>query len=477
MNDFENKETELPSEKALNENENIPNENENIPNENENISNENENISNEKNGSDVKTQLSAEENTKNIFAGENSFKFDREAEKRYEKKSSGLWKTVGIISLAVILAFSGAFFGMAWACQTSILGDSKFFEALVLSNSGVKVNRVDVDYISGQYQPTDSTTLAEKVLAYTVSIEARIYDEVTKEYSEPSNGSGVVIGYDESTGYATVITNHHVVYGSNHFRVIMNDGTVYQGELQHLDDISDLAMVRIKTNKEVPCAAVADSSKAVYGQQIAVCGNPLGYNASISFGYVSCPSRELTAENDNYIQIDASVNPGNSGGGLYDAQGNLLGIVVSKASGSNVDGIGFAIPSNRMLDVMSDLLQFGYVKGRPALGVTVATVNAASWDYFNNGDLSGFLEKYKYGVYVMSSKYYPDLILKGDRLVSIDGAELTTKEQVSYAIMKHKAGDKIKIKLERKNEDGSLVIKEITVTLKERDWADENQVG
>ncbi len=417
---------------------------------------------------------------KDIFADEQYFNFDRESGKKYEKSLRGLWKTVGIISLAVVMAFSGAFFGIVWACQTAILGDSDFFDAIFLQNSGVTVNRVEVDYISGEYQPTDTITLAEKVLQYTVSIEARVYDEESGEYSDPANGSGVVIDYKD--GYATVITNHHVVYGSNHFRVIMYDETIYQGELLHLDDIGDLAILRIKTNKEVPCATIADSDKLRYGQEIVACGNPLGYNSSVSFGYISSPSREISSENNDFIQIDVSVNPGNSGGGLYDMQGNLIGIVVSKASGSNVDGIGFAIPSNRMVETVADLLTYGYVKGRPALGVTVATVNASSWDYFNNGDLAGMLTKYKYGVYIISSKH-EGLLFNGDRIVSIESDKLpspitlTEKEQVSQAVMKHKAGDKLTLNIERRAENGTFVNVSVEITLGERDWPDENQVA
>ncbi len=432
--------------------------------------------------------VKTEDKSSDFFAGHNSFKFDREAEKRYEKSIGGLWKTIGIISLAVIMAFSGAFFGVVWVCQSALFGESEFLKAFIASSSGITVNRVEVDYISGQYQPTDSMTLAEKVLQYTVSIQARVYDAETGEYSDPSNGSGVVISYDKNTGYATIVTNHHVVYGSNYFRVIMSDSTVYEGKLLHLDEIGDLAILQIKTNKEVPHAVFSDSDNAVYGQQIVACGNPLGYNSSVSFGYISCPKRVIPAENAEFIQVDASVNPGNSGGGLYDAQGNLLGIIVSKASGTNVDGIGFAIPSNRVKQSVHELLTYGYVKGRPSLGVTVATVNASTWDYFNENELAGLIEKYKYGVYVIDTKdHLKGILKKGDRIVSIDGANLsepltlTSKEQVSQAIMKHKVGDKLVLKIERgtKGEDGTFTfdIMSFEITLGERDWVDENQVA
>ncbi len=390
----------------------------------------------------------------------------------------GVLKTLGIVALAAIMAFSGAFFGMVYVCQTAILGDSEFFQSMIAANAGVTVNKVEVDYITGEYPVTDTVALAEKIKSCTVEIRIVEYNEEENEYSEGANGSGVIIDYDQESGYAMIVTNHHVVYGSKRFNVVLHDGKSYSGEILHLDDIGDLAIVRIKTPSPVTAATIADSSKLLVGQPVAAAGNPLGLGLSVSYGYISYPDRDIGDEGGSFIQTDISVNPGNSGGGLYDYAGNLVGIVTAKASGTNVDGIGYAIPSNRMVDSVNDLLKYGYVKGRPALGVTVVNVSATTWDYFNEGELAGMLDEYNYGVYVISAMYYPELILKGDRIVSIDGKKLETKEQLSEEIMKHKAGDYIKVTLERgtKLSDGSFSFREITITIKlrERDWVDEN---
>ncbi len=421
----------------------------------------------------------AEKLNKDLFSGVE----DKSSEKKKHTRESenypkSVFKTLSIIALAVVLAFSGAFFGVVWACQTAILGDSDFFEALIVGNSGVTLNKVEVDYISGEYAPTDTTLLAEKIRKCTVEIRILEFNAEENTYSDGSNGSGVIIDYDEETGYATAVSNHHVVYGSKKFNVVLHNGEVYPGEILHLDQIGDLAIVRFKPQHSVTPATIADSSKLVIGQQVAAAGNPLGLGLSVSYGYLSHPDRDIGDEGGSFLQADISVNPGNSGGGLYDYAGNLIGIVTAKASGTNVDGIGYAIPSNRMVDSVNDLLKFGYVKGRPALGVTVVTVSASTWDYFNERDLAGMLEKFNYGVYVISAKYYPELLYKGDKIISIDGKDITTKEELSAIILKHKAGDTVSLEIQRgtKDSEGNFTFEVVTVQfeLKERDWVDEN---
>ncbi len=421
----------------------------------------------------------AEQLNNELFSGAETVKHEAEKSKRKpENYPKGIFKTIGIVALAAVMAFTGAFFGIVMVCQTAILGDSDFFKSIVVANSGVALNKVEMDYITGEYLPTDTTELAEKIRQCTVEIRLLSYNAEENTYSDGANGSGVIIAYDESTGYATIVTNYHVMYGAKAFNVVLHNKDTYTGELLHLDQIGDLAVVRIKTDRPVTPATIADSSKLVIGQQIAAAGNPLGLGLSVSYGYLSYPERDIGDEGGSYIQADISVNPGNSGGGLYDYAGNLIGIVTAKASGTNVDGIGYAIPSNRMVESVNELLKYGYVKGRPALGVTVVTVSASTWDYFNQNDLAGMLDKYNYGVYVIAAKYYPELILKGDKIVSIDGKDLTTKEELSAIILKHKAGDTITLKIQRgtKDADGnfSFEVINVSIELRERDWADEN---
>ena len=200
---------------------------------------------------------------------------------------------------------------------------------------------------------------------------------------------------------------------------------------------------------------------------------------STSFGYVAGNDRNIGDNGGNVIQLDISANPGNSGGGLYDAQGNLLGIIMSKATGNNVDGIVYAIPSNRVIKSVNDMMKFGYVKGRPALGVTVVTLSANTWDILANGELSGYIyenDSARYGVYIISSKYSSEL-QKGDRIVTFNGETVSSNQHIVNIISRLSPGSVATLVVERavKNSDGSISYEQKTVKilLRERDWADD----
>lgn len=391
-----------------------------------------------------------------------------------------LWLRIGALMLALIVAFSGAFFGVYFVCRTSILGSSEFFEALMAKYAGIETSKVEVDYITGEYRG-DNIALSEKILKSSVLIRVKGKDGSSASGGETASGSGFVLKYDSSTSEALIITNHHVVYGAKQFYVELYSGEKVEGEIMHLDEMSDLAVIKIVSPVALTPVTVADSSKLKYGQGLAVAGNPLGLGFSVSFGNVSCPDRDAGDIGGNLVQLDVSVNPGNSGGGAFDTEGNLIGVVVSKASGTSVDGIGYAIPSNRMLSVVNDLLKFGYVKGRAALGVTVVNVTAENYASAMAGTLNGYLyniENKRYGVYVIESTNSAEL-KKGDRIVSIDGITVTTNTSLLKAISKLAPGSEVKMVIERAkpSSDGNGVAfeqKTVSILLKERDWADKN---
>lgn len=387
-----------------------------------------------------------------------------------------LWLNISITLLTLIIAFTGAFLGIYYVCNTALFGDSEFAEAFLAKYAGIDEYKVEVDSISGEYVG-NKIELSEKVLNTTVCI--RVVSDVNGIYSTSVSGSGFILEYFEDTGVTYAVTNHHVIYGAEEFFVETYDGKRYEGEIMHLDEISDLALVKFVSDTKLPTVTVADSSKAKAGQDIVAAGNPRGLGFSVSFGYVSHPNRDNGNSDGNLIQMDISVNPGNSGGGLYDAQGNLLGVVVSKEVGENVDGIGYAIPSNRMLTVVSDLLKHGYVKGRAALGISAYTVTAGNYDALATGELSGFLPAVnrKYGLYVESSSRSTE-VKKGDRIVSADGILISTIYDLRNVLARHTPYSTVDIKVERLVE-GTLSNPqyeqiEVKILLGERDWPDEN---
>ncbi len=264
-------------------------------------------------------------------------------------------------------------------------------------------------------------------------------------------GSGVIIDKD---GY--IITNNHVIENSKKITVKLRNGNEYTAKLVGADADQDIALIKIepKSSENLTVAVLGDSDKLAVGDKAVVIGNPLGeLGGTVTDGIVSALDRQLSFDGKtmNLMQTDAAINPGNSGGGLFDGQGNLVGIIVAKASASgsatSVEGLGFAIPINDAQNILGDLKNYGYVKGKPAeIGVTLQ-------DYMDM--------VYVYDVLEDSAAEKAGL-QKGDKIMSIDGEETKSSSDVKAKISKSKAGDKLKFEIER---DGSK--KTLTVVIQE----------
>ncbi len=422
------------------------------------------------------------ESKRNMAEILNSYLFDGSAVRVSEPKRGdteflkALWKKAGLLVLTALVAFFGAFACIYYVCNTALLGDSDFFATLMLKNSGVTVNRVELDMVSADYTE-DTTELARKISECSAAL--RVY----RGTESVGSGSAVILSED-----GIAVTNYHVAYGhEDALKAELCDGTRCDVEVLHLDKISDIAVIKIKSSKKLTKATLGDSETAKAGQSVAICGNPLGLEFSVSFGKISHPDRDLGEAAGNYLQLDATVNPGNSGGGVFDAAGNFIGIVYAKATGTDVDGIGYAIPSVRVIKVVNDLLKNGYVSGRPAIGLTLAQVTSETWDYFKNGEngigkgeLYDYLYESRYGIYVTESNY-TDEFKKGDRIVSGGGRTFSDTNSFSEWLLNFKPGDTVKITVERvtgvdENPLGGLTVtretKEIECKLFERNWAD-----
>lgn len=194
-----------------------------------------------------------------------------------------------------------------------------------------------------------------------------------------SSGSGFVLTED---GY--IVTNYHVVEGASEVHVTLHDGTSYPAELVGNDSTNDLAVLKVDATG-LSAAAIGSSSDLTIGDMVVAIGNPLGTLASTqTVGYVSGTNREVTTDNTiiNMIQTDCAINPGNSGGPLFNMRGEVIGITTAKYSGTTnsgatIEGIGFAIPIDDVMDAISDLVDYGYVTSG-YLGVSVRNVDEAS---------------------------------------------------------------------------------------------------
>ena len=207
-----------------------------------------------------------------------------------------------------------------------------------------------------------------------IKTESVSRDNWMQNYVTEGAGSGVII---DTKGY--ILTCAHVVEGSNKIMVTLKDGTELEATLVGMDSQNDVAVIKIKANN-LTAATYGDSSELSVGSLVVAIGNPLGeLGGSASTGIISALDRELTVGNKNLtlLQTDASINPGNSGGGLFDQYGNLVGIVVAKSTGSDVEGLGFAIPIKQAASIAKDLIKNGHVTGRAAIGVQILDISDA----------------------------------------------------------------------------------------------------
>ena len=294
-----------------------------------------------------------------------------------------------------------------------------------------------------------------------VSTHNRMY-----QYISEGAGSGVIISKE---GY--IITNAHVTSNANKITVRTSNGNSYEANLVNSDSKNDIAILKIDATNLIP-ASLGDSDKLKVGETAIAIGNPLGkLGGTVTSGIISSLNREINIDDETMtlLQMDAAINPGNSGGGLFDSYGNLIGIVNAKASDTGIEGIGFAIPINLAISTASDLINYGYVKGRAKLGVTLTDQmiqNNNSSNIYNFFGMPITLSNAVYGTFVYDiekgSCAEKAGLKEGDKILNIENVEINSSYDVTSLISNFKAGEKISITIERDNSK-----KEISVTLDE----------
>lgn len=272
-------------------------------------------------------------------------------------------------------------------------------------------------------------------------------------------GSGVIFTAD---GY--IITNNHVIEGAQQIKVKLSDDTEYTAKLIGTDSQSDIAVLKIDATGLTP-AVLGDSDSVQVGELSIAVGNPLGtLSNTATDGIISGLDREVTVQGNTMrlMQTSAAVSPGNSGGGLFNANGELVGIVNAKSTGEYAEGLGFAIPINTAKQVAQDLIENGYVTGRPALGITVISISDAqtAMQY----GVSSF------GVYVQSvtsgSGADKAGMKVGDRIVSVGSQLVESTSDVTNALKDLNAGDVVEVQVDRNRE-----LMTLNITLGERTQA------
>lgn len=267
--------------------------------------------------------------------------------------------------------------------------------------------------------------------------------EDSGELSPAGEGSGIIISED---GY--IVTNQHVISGADHLSVVTSDGTSYEAELIGEDSQTDLAVIKVNTDDKFTPAEFGSSDDLQVTDQVLAIGNPGGlqFNSSVTIGYISALNRPVTNSETgfvvNCIQTDAAINPGNSGGALVNLDGLVVGINSSKIAATEYEGMGFAIPSTVVQPIVSDLIEYGYVRDRAMLGITGAFVNRAMSNFY------GLPQGYCVGSTVTENARASGL-QSNDIITAIDDTQIVAENTVSSYLATKKPGDKVTLTVDR----------------------------
>ena len=392
------------------------------------------------------------------------------------KSSSNLLKKLGNITLIVVVGFLGGILGTFLTLQTSHS-----------STSNTESKQVHSTTVKTAYKNTTSTSEAVdkvknavvSVITYSDSSNQGLFEKEENSDSQiSSEGSGVI--YKKEGKYAYLVTNTHVINGAKKVDILLADGNKVPGEVVGSDVYSDIAVVRISADKAKAVAEFGDSNQLTVGETAIAIGSPLGtdYANSVTQGIISSQGRNVKLKADNgqnistrALQTDAAINPGNSGGPLINIQGQVIGITSSKISNNgqtSVEGMGFAIPANDVVNIIKQLEEKGKVV-RPALGIQMMDLSNLS-----TSDLSQLKlpEKISGGVLVRSTlENMPasDKLQRYDVITKIDDTDIESTADLQSALYSHQINDTIKVTFYR---DGKQQTTSIKLTKSTEDLSD-----
>ncbi|MFO7838937.1 MAG: Do family serine endopeptidase [Desulfosalsimonadaceae bacterium] len=274
----------------------------------------------------------------------------------------------------------------------------------------------------------------------------KFFDEDPREYKRKSLGSGFIL---DKEGY--IVTNHHVIKDADEIRVKLKNGKEYDATIQGTDASTDLALIKIKADHDLPTLELGNSEKSKVGQWIIAIGNPFGLEHTVTAGIISAKGRVIGAgAYDDFIQTDASINPGNSGGPLINMDGEVVGISTAIVAGG--EGIGFAVPINMAKEIISQLKKSGEVT-RGWLGVGIQDLDQELKDYYgvDNG--------------VLVTKVFPGDpadkagIKSEDVIVAVNGESVDSARELSKLVAGLTVGETAKIKINRKGDMRTVSVK------------------
>ncbi len=318
-------------------------------------------------------------------------------------------------------------------------------------------------------EAVDFTEAAESALHQVVHVKNVSYRTISnpimefmygyrggQQQQQIGTGSGVIISED---GY--IVTNNHVINGAQDIEITLNNKKTYQAKLIGTDSNMDIALLKVDADEKLPYAVFADSDQVKVGEWVLAVGNPYNLNSTVTAGIISAKARNLdTSGIQSFIQTDAVVNPGNSGGALVNTRGELVGIntMISSNTGSYV-GYSFAVPSNITRKIIEDIMEFGNVQ-RGILGIEGRELNGVASKELNTSETQGFY----INKVTKNSGAEKAGIKSGDVIVKLDNQNVTSFAELSGYVNTKRPDDEIKVTV---NRDGKRIIIPVKLTKKE----------
>lgn len=344
------------------------------------------------------------------------------------------------IALAVTMVFScGLGFGGGYFANKVNTSTSGSLNITKTSNSGTTTTASSTSKANSTSEIVKKT--ADSVVE--ISTESVVTGSFAQQYVQQGAGSGVIISQD---GY--ILTNNHVINGANSVKVRLRDGTEYDATIVGSDSDNDIALLKVSATGLSP-ATFGDSNSLAVGDYVVAIGNPLGeLGGTVTDGIISALARKVTIEDTQMtlLQTNAQVNPGNSGGGLFNANGELVGIVNAKQSATEVEGIAFAIPINNVLDILSDLKEYGYVTGKVDLGIDFTDITSDETAFYYGVNQTG--------CYVLSvdsgSNAEKAGVTRGDLVTKVNDTDVSSSSDITAALEKAEVGDTVTFTVSRR---------------------------
>mgnify|MGYP001150241046 FL=1 len=378
---------------------------------------------------------------------------------RERRKGGGKGWIAGVLAACMVVSVAGGALGAYGMNYLSRKEGTIFYQAVGSGNSETALPAPDATqagYTGGVLSVSEIAALAAPSVV-EIRTEKVSTSNFLGQYVQTGAGSGVILSAD-----GTIVTNDHVVEGATRITVTTVDGTEYEATLLGTDSKTDVAVLKVEATGLTP-AILGDSDALTVGEYTMVIGNPLGQlGGTVTDGIISALSRDVTinGETMNLLQTNAAINPGNSGGGMFNEKGELVGIVNAKSGNTDgstsIEGLGFAIPVNTVKKSVEELLEYGYVRGRPALGVSLLDIDSMEKAFqYRVGRLGVYVATVTAGGASEAAG-----VKAGDCIVSIGDVAVESYADVKAQLNNHSVGDVIQLQVIR---DGRTLTLEITL--------------